>query len=122
MFGMDVDAGEILEGLKGRGSSDNEGWSYQRQKDSLEMFNMDILICDNVVRFCADISSLLELHFYVDNFHFRILFLPNIDLEPFCPLFAMFSCTLMLLSKCLRVQHERLHTFLKCTWIALQER
>ena len=53
MFGMDVDPNEILEGLKG--ASDFEGkegedvtWSYQRQQDALEMFNHDILICDNV--------------------------------------------------------------------------
>ncbi len=50
MFGMDVDARDILEGLKGRDTEGGcEGWSYQKQKDSLEAFNMDILICDNVV-------------------------------------------------------------------------
>ena len=50
MFGMDVDARDILEGLKGRDTEGgSEGWSYQKQKDSLEAFNMDILICDNVV-------------------------------------------------------------------------
>eukprot|EP00283_Hemiselmis_rufescens_P007359 CAMPEP_0173430468 /NCGR_PEP_ID=MMETSP1357-20121228/8878_1 /TAXON_ID=77926 /ORGANISM="Hemiselmis rufescens, Strain PCC563" /LENGTH=355 /DNA_ID=CAMNT_0014394801 /DNA_START=282 /DNA_END=1345 /DNA_ORIENTATION=+ len=53
-FGIEVDPSDILEGLKS--SRDFEGkedageptWSYQRQKDSLELFNMDILICDNV--------------------------------------------------------------------------
>mmetsp|Transcript_66919 Transcript_66919/g.139481 ORF Transcript_66919/g.139481 Transcript_66919/m.139481 type:complete len:503 (+) Transcript_66919:158-1666(+) len=53
MFGIDVDPNDILEGLKGvrdfEGKEDSEHtWSYQRQKDALEMFNMDILICDNV--------------------------------------------------------------------------
>ena len=50
MFGMDVDASEILEGLKGKDSEGGAEWSYQKQKDALEAFNMDILICDNVVR------------------------------------------------------------------------
>ena len=55
MFGMEVDARDILEGLKGRDTEGgSDGWSYQKQKDSLEAFNMDILICDNVV--CDAIS------------------------------------------------------------------
>eukprot|EP00281_Chroomonas_sp_CCMP1168_P023113 CAMPEP_0206233448 /NCGR_PEP_ID=MMETSP0047_2-20121206/11995_1 /ASSEMBLY_ACC=CAM_ASM_000192 /TAXON_ID=195065 /ORGANISM="Chroomonas mesostigmatica_cf, Strain CCMP1168" /LENGTH=449 /DNA_ID=CAMNT_0053657333 /DNA_START=37 /DNA_END=1384 /DNA_ORIENTATION=+ len=53
MFGFEVDPADILEGLKGiKDFEGKEGveptWSYQRQKDSLELFNMDILICDNV--------------------------------------------------------------------------
>ena len=59
MFGMEVDAGDILEGLKGRDTEGGEGWSYQKQKDSLEAFNMDILICDNVVSACCSHTHLL---------------------------------------------------------------
>eukprot|EP00960_Hanusia_phi_P070532 767330-Hanusia_phi.AAC.6 len=52
MFGIEVDPEDILEGLKGRtDEGKDEGalaTDYQRQKDALELFNMDILTCDNV--------------------------------------------------------------------------
>jgi hypothetical protein len=53
MFGSDADSGEILEGLRGLRDfegreEEDETWSYQRQNESLQSFNMDILLCDNV--------------------------------------------------------------------------
>jgi hypothetical protein len=53
MYGSEADSGEILEGLRGRRDfegreGEEETWSYQRQNEALQSFNMDVLLADNV--------------------------------------------------------------------------